>query len=217
MGLARDAPESGRLRQGPHPSCRPRHHHPARLASGSDEHRGSVEGDAQRGVPGLMPHLWLIIPKPAADGVCRGLFAFVGRGRTSAFSFPFPSPRLYCPHAFPRSRTMSEIMLNIRDATRSLHNTIHASRVDYLVAALSAEPETIAELEEALARYLPEEAPGFFGHWRNGVDERPWDAGWCVIDLAARLVVVESTYSLPGPRGHVEYRGETERGRALQV
>ena len=55
LGLADDAAESRRLRPGPHPARRPRHDHPARLAPGPDEHRGPVEGDAERGLPGLTP------------------------------------------------------------------------------------------------------------------------------------------------------------------
>src|SRR5438270_290121 len=47
---------------------------------------------------------------------------------------------------------MSEISVTVRDTTQALHGRIHGSRVDYLVAALSADPETIAELRAALAR-----------------------------------------------------------------
>jgi hypothetical protein len=98
---------------------------------------------------------------------------------------------------------MSEIMLNVRDAGRAVHNTIHGSRLDYVVAALSADPETIEELQVALARFLTPDRREFFPGWRSGIDGEPWDAGICIIDLAARLVVVQSTYSMPGPRGGV--------------
>jgi hypothetical protein len=40
---------------------------------------------------------------------------------------------------------MSEIKLNLVDAERVLHGTIHGSIADRCVAALSAEPETIGE------------------------------------------------------------------------
>ena len=49
---------------------------------------------------------------------------------------------------------MSEIKLNLTDSQRIIHGTIHGSIADTTVAALSAEPETIAELEAALARYI---------------------------------------------------------------
>jgi len=58
---------------------------------------------------------------------------------------------------------MSEVKLNLVDAERVQHGTIHGSVVDSCVAALSAEPETIAELEAALARYIkPRGADGYF-------------------------------------------------------
>ena len=53
LGLAHDASKSRCLRPRPHPARRPRHDHAARLAPGSDEHGGPVEGDAECGVPGL--------------------------------------------------------------------------------------------------------------------------------------------------------------------
>lgn len=126
---------------------------------------------------------------------------------------------------------MSEVKLNLVDAERVLHGTIHGSIVDACVAALSAEPEIIAELEAALARYIkPRNADGNFSWFyatkcptscptnpnsssdksehadlRAAVDAEPWDAGVVVIDLAARIVAIESTYSQPGPEGEVFY------------
>src|SRR5438105_10191305 len=99
---------------------------------------------------------------------------------------------------------MSEIKLSVCDATRGLYTTIHGSRLDYLVAALSADPETLDELQAALARFLPaDKRREYFADWRQGIDTEPWDAGAAVIDLAARVVAVESTYSSPGPKGAV--------------
>src|SRR6185295_17578157 len=104
---------------------------------------------------------------------------------------------------------MSEVKLNLVDAERVLHGTIHGGVVEACVAALSAEPETIAELEAALARYhKPHSADGYFSCFystkcppitsvgsspekskaqdvRAAVDAEPWDAGIVVIDLAA--------------------------------
>src|SRR6266576_4849091 len=58
---------------------------------------------------------------------------------------------------------MSEVKLNLVDAERVLHGTIHGGVVEACVAALSAEPETIAELEAALARYHKRcDANGYF-------------------------------------------------------
>jgi hypothetical protein len=121
---------------------------------------------------------------------------------------------------------MSEVKLNLVDAERVLHGTIHGSFVDACVAALSAEPETIAELEAALARYIkPRNADGYFSWFhatdcptkaltdssesaadlRAALDAEPWDAGIVVIDLAARIVAIDSLYSQPGPEGEVFY------------
>lgn len=49
---------------------------------------------------------------------------------------------------------MSEVKLNLIDSQQVFHGTIHGSVVDACVAALSAEPETIAELTSALTRYI---------------------------------------------------------------
>jgi hypothetical protein len=123
---------------------------------------------------------------------------------------------------------MSEVKLNLVDVERVLHGTIHGSVADACVAALSAEPETIAELEAALARYIkPRDTNGYLT-WFTAVhcptninlssdrseaahsfsaalDAEPWDAGIVAIDLAARIVASESTYSQPGPEGELFY------------
>jgi exonuclease III len=49
---------------------------------------------------------------------------------------------------------MSEIMLNVRNATRAIHKTTQGTRIDYVVAALSADAETIEELQVAMSRFL---------------------------------------------------------------
>lgn len=108
---------------------------------------------------------------------------------------------------------MSEIKLNLIDAQKILHGTIHGSVADSAVAALSAEPETLAELETALARFIkPISANSPFGLFQAGgaIDDTPWDAGIVIIDLAARIVAVESTYSMPAPAGEVSYHDGTE-------
>ena len=103
---------------------------------------------------------------------------------------------------------MSEIKLNLIDSQQILHGTIHGSIGDACVAALSTEPETISELEAALVRYLKPLDGRSAIMWLQtdtSIDERPWDAGIVVIDLAARIVASESTYSQPGPEGQVHY------------
>lgn len=75
---------------------------------------------------------------------------------------------------------MSEVKLNLVDARQTLVGTVHGSIADACVAALSAEPETIAELEAALARYVrPINQFKVFGSFRPRaeIDIEPWDAG----------------------------------------
>ena len=103
---------------------------------------------------------------------------------------------------------MSEVKLNLIDSQQLIHGTIHGSIVDRCVAALSAEPETIGELEAALTRYMkPVEGHSPFDTFRQTqeVDDQPWDAGVIIIDLAARIVAFESSYSQPGATGQVDY------------
>jgi hypothetical protein len=110
---------------------------------------------------------------------------------------------------------MREVKLNLIDAERVLHGTVHGSVADACVAALAAEPETIAELDAALARYFkPQDAVSHFASFhsqdcpantRPELASGPWDAGIVVIDLAARTVASESSYSQPGPEGEVCY------------
>ncbi len=103
---------------------------------------------------------------------------------------------------------MSEVKLNLVDAEQTLVGTIHGSIADACVAALSAEPETIAELEAALARYVkPLDQLGPFNsfHSASETDKEPWDAGVVIIDLEVRVVAAESSYSQPQPEGEVLY------------
>jgi len=108
---------------------------------------------------------------------------------------------------------VSEIKLNLLDSHTSIHATVHGSVGDALVAALSAEPKTVDELEIALTRFqkcktIP--ASSLMRRQGREIDGRPYDAGILVIDLAARIVACESTYSLPGLSGAVQYHDGTQ-------
>jgi hypothetical protein len=100
---------------------------------------------------------------------------------------------------------MSETRLVIVDSETIHEGTIHASIADRCVAALSAEPENFAELQAALIRYFndPEALAGL----RRSTDVRTerCDAGIVIIDLAARVIACESTYSQPVAEGTVNY------------
>jgi hypothetical protein len=99
---------------------------------------------------------------------------------------------------------MSECTIIVRDASRAIHSQLHASYVDWFVAALADDPETIEELDFALRRFLPEHShESFFRRWRQGADAEPWDAGLCAIDLPGRLIAWESTYDCVARSGGV--------------
>ena len=107
---------------------------------------------------------------------------------------------------------MSEVKLNLVDGGNTLVGEVHGSFADRCVAALSAEPETLGELASAFARYQrPQDELGPFVAFQlsSEVDPNPWDAGLVVIDLAARIVLSDSTYSAPGPEGEVDYHDGT--------
>ncbi len=101
---------------------------------------------------------------------------------------------------------MSQITMTIIDPSGAIHGRPHGSFADLAVAALSAEPETIEELEAALARFITPGEREHLATWSGGACDEPFDAGICIVDLAARLVVLRSRYSSPGPKGEVQYR-----------
>ncbi|HXR99854.1 MAG TPA: hypothetical protein VN724_04770 [Pyrinomonadaceae bacterium] len=108
---------------------------------------------------------------------------------------------------------MSEIRLNLLDSHNSINATVHGSVGDALVAALSAEPKTIEELEAALNEFHKCEripASSLRRYQGRELDDTPYDAGVLVIDLATRIVACESSYSLPGPSGSVQYHDGTQ-------
>lgn len=101
---------------------------------------------------------------------------------------------------------MSEVRFILRDAHRTVSSTWHGSCADRAVAALSADPVTIEELEVAIGRYMKPSGDGrCFRCFGGSLDDEPYDAGLVVIDLAARLIAVESSYSSPGRKGTVWY------------
>jgi hypothetical protein len=101
---------------------------------------------------------------------------------------------------------MSEVRLVVREAGRDWSGTIHGSCADRAVAALSADPVTLEELEVSVMRFAkPIPKRRFFANLLQGLCAEPYDAGLVVIDLVARLIVVDSTYSSPEPEGIVPY------------
>jgi hypothetical protein len=109
---------------------------------------------------------------------------------------------------------VSELTVTIRDADRSVCGRVHGSDVDKLVAALSADPETIAELQAAVMRFIPADQSSPIAHFRLGENDEPYDAGVCIIDLVARYVAYESSYSSLGREGTIHY---IDHGREIEA
>lgn len=66
-------------------------------------------------------------------------------------------------------------------------------------------PVSIAELDAAIDRFsLASPDRGHLTHFGHALITEPWDAGLVVIDMAARLVMIDSTYSSPGRNGFVQ-------------
>src|SRR5205085_4364903 len=105
---------------------------------------------------------------------------------------------------------MSSIRLNISDAERAINGEVHGCFGDAVVAALTAEPETIDELGLALARFIkPLSDLSPFAWFQQGESFEPYDAGVVVIDLAARIVAVDSSYSQQSAEGNVRIEDES--------
>jgi hypothetical protein len=71
-----------------------------------------------------------------------------------------------------------------------------------VLASLSAEPESLAELAEAVRRYLPEHQ--LFDGPPPPLGEPEVDGKWCLIDLTGRTVVAGHDFDLPDPHGAYE-------------
>jgi hypothetical protein len=101
---------------------------------------------------------------------------------------------------------MSYLRINLSDREKTISGEVHGSAGDAFIAALSAEPETLSELEHALSRFIKphhEESP--FARFSRYKNYEPYDAGILVIDLVARVIACESTYCSPSKEGEVRY------------
>ena len=106
---------------------------------------------------------------------------------------------------------MSEIRINIIDQNQTISGDIHGSFGDVLVAALTAEPESIEELETATQRFIKRESDwSFFRLFRKSENFEPYDAGLLVIDLVAKVIMADSTYSYYSTEGSVRIKTETD-------
>jgi hypothetical protein len=93
---------------------------------------------------------------------------------------------------------MSCIRLNLIDRERTVNGIVHGSIGDRVIAALSAQPETVHELVLALARFeKPIDGESMLAWFDSGENFESYDAGLVVVDLAGQVVMIDSTYSAP--------------------
>ena len=97
---------------------------------------------------------------------------------------------------------MSEVRLVVRDAQREIKGNADGGFADRVIAALSAEPETTEELEAALVRFQAHGQHGYFWGFSPDGNEEPGDTGLVLVDLAARLVICDSSEA---GEGSIEY------------
>lgn len=104
---------------------------------------------------------------------------------------------------------MSEIRVNIADANGAINGELHGSFTDALLASLMAEPEIVDEFRTALTRFVkPTETWTPLGSFRKGENLESYDAGILAIDLTARVIGIESTYSNASMEGSVRVDSE---------
>lgn len=109
---------------------------------------------------------------------------------------------------------MSGWRLLIRDWEKDLWADRDGGFVMGVFAALSADPETIEELDAALERFNARKGY-FFEGFAEGLEDQPRPEGLAIFDLAARLVVWDSTYDMPELDGTIAYHNgkrETRMG-----
>ncbi|HND52721.1 MAG TPA: hypothetical protein PLV92_10010, partial [Pirellulaceae bacterium] len=82
------------------------------------------------------------------------------------------------------------------------------------VAALTAEPETIEELETAVGRFLrPLDADSPLQLLKAGDSDEPWDAGLVMIDLPSRVIVAATDDDSFVRAGAIEWLDDAARQR----
>jgi hypothetical protein len=102
---------------------------------------------------------------------------------------------------------MSELRLNIIDREVAINSSVRDGIADAVIAALSAEPETIAELDDALDRFvkpLGDLRP--LGKFDPGLCRDRRDAGIIIVDMAAHIVAAESASWNLLSQGQMQYQ-----------
>lgn len=101
---------------------------------------------------------------------------------------------------------MAEVTMSLIDKRRSLHQVVSREFAAALVAALSADPETIEELHQALVRFWDfTRGAEFVTGWSDGTPTTSKHCSVGVVDLADRVVTLPPEMEVPSPHGCIQY------------
>lgn len=101
---------------------------------------------------------------------------------------------------------MNALVLVLRDAQRTLQARVGSTFAQAVVAALSADPDSLDELELALGRYAkPPADRRLFADFAESAAGPPAHGNLLLIDLPARLVVSRGRHFTPQAVGEVTY------------
>lgn len=99
--------------------------------------------------------------------------------------------------------TMPSVKLCVRDQNRCISGSIPSTNLDHVIASLAAEPESIEELSFALARFERFVPFHFSDRFEEGLSDEPDPGGLVILDLPARLVILNTPHANPDPSGEV--------------
>ena len=108
---------------------------------------------------------------------------------------------------------MSEVKLVLRDSIREISCVWDCENVQRVIAALSADPMTIDELENGLQRFINAGSLALAHDIQLRLDDEPWDSGLIVVDIPARLVIAQCSHFVPNRAGTVRYHDGTKATR----
>jgi hypothetical protein len=101
---------------------------------------------------------------------------------------------------------MTLYRVNIYTTQGNVYGQLRGADCERLSAALSADPETVEELECALGRYgRRPEGRGWLGDWQAGLAPGPNGFGVMHLDLATRLLAVDPQAFVPKRRGRIRW------------
>lgn len=101
---------------------------------------------------------------------------------------------------------MTLYRVNIYTAQGNVYGQLRGTDCERLSAALSADPETVEELECALGRYgRRPEGRGWLGDWQAGLAPGPNGFGVMHLDLATRVLAVDPQAFIPQHRGRIRW------------